>query len=88
MYSAGGFPSHAAYLRVVLAETLMVGGHENDAVAEIVAVLPIIDEQGLVREGIAAIGLLRESIRRKKADPNVLRELRYQLDRMRKGSEL
>jgi tetratricopeptide (TPR) repeat protein len=88
VYSAGGFPSHAAYLRVVLAETLMVGGHENDAVAEIVAVLPIIDEQGLVREGIAAIGLLRESIRRKKADPNVLRELRYQLDRMRKGSEL
>ena len=88
VYSAGEFPSHAAYLRVVFAETLMVGGRENEAVTEIVAALPVIDEQGLVREGIAAMTLLRESIRRQKADPRALRELRYQLDRMRKGAEL
>jgi tetratricopeptide (TPR) repeat protein len=88
VYSARGFPSHAAYLRVVLAETLMAAGRENEAVREIVAALPVVEEQGLVREGIAALALLRESIRRKEADPRALRELREQLDRMRKGGEL
>jgi tetratricopeptide (TPR) repeat protein len=88
VYSAGEFPSHAAYLRVVLAETLMIAGRENEAVTEIVVALPVIDEQGLVREGIAAMALLRESIRRQKADPRALRELRNQLDRMRRGGEL
>jgi tetratricopeptide (TPR) repeat protein len=85
VYSAGEFPSHAAYLRVVLAETLMAAGRENEAISEIVAALPVIDGEHLVREGIAAMALLRESVRRKKTDPRALRELREQLERMQRG---
>lgn len=84
VYSSGCFPSQAAYLRIVLAETLMAAGRESEAIAEIVAALPVIDDEGLVREGIAAMTLLRESVRRQRADPRTLRDLREQLERTRR----
>ncbi len=38
--------------------------------------LPTIEEQKMVPEGFAAMALLKESVRRRKTDPNALRELR------------
>ena len=77
--SAGGFHSQAAYLRVILAEMLLAAGKEDEATAEIVLALPVIDQNEMVREGIAAMGLLRESVRRKRMDPVALSQLRAQL---------
>lgn len=84
-YAQVGMRSMAAYVRVVRAETLLAAGREEDSVREILATLPVIEELELVREGVAAIALLRESIRRQRADPEALKALRVQLQRMREG---
>jgi tetratricopeptide (TPR) repeat protein len=58
----------AAYSRVLLAEILLLAGREREAEIEILAALPTIRKQSLVREGLAAGKLLREAIRRCGAD--------------------
>jgi tetratricopeptide (TPR) repeat protein len=88
VYLKAGMESFAAYVRIVLAETLLAAGREDQAAREIVAALPTIAERQLVHEAMAAMVLLRESLRRQKIDPSALRELREQLDRMRKDGEL
>ncbi len=88
VYSAAGMASLAAYVRIILAETLLAMGREDQAIQEIVTALPTVAESWLVHEAVAAVALLRESIRRHKVDPAALRILREQLDRMRKGGEL
>jgi hypothetical protein len=53
-------------------------------IAEIVTrwqALPTIEEQKMEPEGFAAVALLRESVKRRKADPNALRELREYLQK-------
>jgi tetratricopeptide (TPR) repeat protein len=78
-YSAAGMATLAAYLRVVLSEALIALSRHREAEWEILAALPVIDEQKMVPEGFAAVSLLRESVRRRKTDPNALRELREHL---------
>jgi hypothetical protein len=75
--------SLAAYVRIVLAETLLASGREGEATLEIIAALPVIEELELVQEGVAAVALLRESLRRQKADPEALKALRVQIQKMR-----
>src|SRR5262249_15635988 len=78
-YTDLGMETMAAYTRLVLAETLIAADRPREAEWEILQALPTIDEQRMVPEGFAAMALLRESIKRKMADPNALRELREHL---------
>jgi hypothetical protein len=68
-----------AYLRVVLAETLIAAQKEPEAVAELLKALPVLSRERVVPAAIAAIGLLRESLARQKVDPLLLRRLRESL---------
>jgi tetratricopeptide (TPR) repeat protein len=78
-YAAAGMSTLEAYLRIVLAETLIALSRHREAEWQIAAALPTIEEQGMVPEGFAAVTLLRESVRRRQADGNALRELREHL---------
>jgi hypothetical protein len=78
-YVALGMATQVAYLRLVLAEALTESDRRREAEWEILAALPTIDEQHMVREGFAALALLKESVRQRKTDPNALRELREHL---------
>jgi tetratricopeptide (TPR) repeat protein len=73
--------TRAAYLRLLLAETLVAASRPREAEWEILAALPTIEEQKMVPEGFAAVALLKESVRRRKTDPNALRELREHLQK-------
>jgi hypothetical protein len=83
-YERLGMTALLAYNRIVLAESLIVLGRHKEAEKEIREALPTIEEQEMVREGLAAVGLLKESIKRRKADPNALRELREHLQDAKK----
>lgn len=87
-YLEGGFSSQGAYVRVILAQTLIAAGRDAEAIVELLAALPVIERESLAREGVAAAALLRASLQRYQADPQALRALREQLDRMKKGGEL
>jgi hypothetical protein len=68
-----------AYLRVLLAESLLASGREREAEWELLAALPIIESQGLAAEGVAAVSLLRESVARRKTDTQALRAVYDQI---------
>jgi tetratricopeptide (TPR) repeat protein len=76
-----GMASRAAYLRVALADSLLALDRPREAEWEILQALPTIEEQKMVPEGFAAVALLRESVKRRKTDPNALRELREHLQK-------
>ncbi len=80
-YLEMGAATRAAYLRVVLAEALLALTRPREAEWEILQALPTIEEQKMVPEGFAAVALLRESVKRRKTDPNALRELREHLQK-------
>jgi hypothetical protein len=71
--------TYAAYFRILLAEMLVALSRNREAEWEILAALPTIEAEGMAPEGLAAIGLLRESVQRRKADPNALRQLRERI---------
>src|SRR5712691_2888996 len=54
--------TYAAYLRIVLAETLLLAGRPREAEIEILAAIPTIEKERMVEEGFAALNLLRESV--------------------------
>ncbi len=70
-----GMRGDVAAIHLVLADALLQTGQEAQAVWEIQAALPIIDEEKMVPEGIAALSLLRESLHRRQIDRKALREL-------------
>jgi tetratricopeptide (TPR) repeat protein len=70
-----GMRGEVAALHLVMADLLMAQGAEAQAELEIRAALPIIDEEKMVPEGMAAYALLRESLRRRKIDRNALRDV-------------
>ncbi len=78
-YQQVGFRAFVAQISLVIAETLLALGRDREAEWEILSALPTIDEEKMVPEGFAAVALLRESVRRRKTDPNALRELREHL---------
>lgn len=67
--------SDVAALSLVLADVLLEGGDEAAAMREILGALPIIQSQGMVPEGFAALSLLQESVRQKRIDRSALRQL-------------
>jgi tetratricopeptide (TPR) repeat protein len=74
-----GLKPNACRIRLILADTLLALDRAREAEWEILAALPTIEEQKMVPEGFAAVALLKESVRRRKTDPNALRELREHL---------
>jgi tetratricopeptide (TPR) repeat protein len=71
-----GLRTRAAYSRVVLAEALLEHGKSREAEWEVLAALPTIEEEGMAPEGLAAVTLLRESVRQRKTDTNALAQVR------------
>jgi tetratricopeptide (TPR) repeat protein len=78
-YQALGFQAFVTKLSLVIAESLLALGRDREAEWEILSALPAIEQEKMAPEGYAAVALLRESVSRRKTDPNVLRELRERL---------
>lgn len=70
-----GMRADVATTHLVLADLLLDTGQNAQSEWEIRAALPIIDDLKLVPEGIAALSLLRESLRRRQIDRQALRSL-------------
>lgn len=70
-----GLRADQAALHLVIADLLLELGHEDQAKAEIFAALPIIEEEHMVPEGLAALALLRESLRHRTVNRQALRDL-------------
>jgi tetratricopeptide (TPR) repeat protein len=77
-----------AYVRIILAESLIAAQREPEAVAELLAALPILEREKIVPAAIAAVGLLRESLARQSLDPQLLRRLRESLAPSVSGARL
>lgn len=60
---------------LVIADLLLEVGQEAPALQEILRALPIIDELKMVPEGVAALTLLRESVRQQRVNRQALRDL-------------
>ncbi len=78
-YSALEMPGPVAYTRLLIAETLLEMNRDREAEWEILAALPTIDDIKMVPEGLAAMALLRESVRKRSTDTSALKQLRAQL---------
>jgi tetratricopeptide (TPR) repeat protein len=82
LFSAAGIESKAAYITLLLAESLMLSGRGGEAVAKLVAVLPALERDSPTPAIATAVALLHESLRRQQADPDALRRLRLELQKM------
>ncbi|MEP6769568.1 MAG: hypothetical protein ABJC61_12925 [Acidobacteriota bacterium] len=74
-YAILSMDTRTAYVSLYLADTLLRLGQPRQAEWEILAALPVIQGQNMVPECSAAIGLLSESARQKKANPEALSEI-------------
>lgn len=74
-----GMQTRAAYFRIVLAEALLDQRKPREAEWELLAALPTIEQEGMAPEGLAAVSLLRESVRQRKTDPEALAQVREYL---------
>ena len=70
-----GMRADVAALSLVVADLLLESGKDQEAMREVLAALPIIDELKMVPEGVAALSLLRESVRHQKINRQALRDL-------------
>ena len=70
-----GMRADVAALSLVVADLLLETGHEQQAMREILAAMPVIDELKMVPEGVAALSLLRESLRHQRINREALRDL-------------
>jgi hypothetical protein len=70
-----------AALQLVVADLLLDLGESEAARREVLAALPAIEEIQMVPEGVAALTLLRESVRGRGIDRQALRELHGFFDR-------
>jgi tetratricopeptide (TPR) repeat protein len=70
-----GMRSDVAAAHLVLADLLLDLGQDTSAMGEVLAALPIIDEEKMIPEGFAALSLLRESLRHQKINRQALRDL-------------
>jgi thioredoxin-like negative regulator of GroEL len=79
IYAYLGMKTHEAYIEVLIAETYLAMGCHREAEREILKALPSIEEQGMITDAVAAVSILREAVRRRKLDPQVLREVTERL---------
>lgn len=84
VYRAAGLSFQEAYMRVLRSDTLLASGRDDEAVEELAAALPVIAREGAMVDSVAALALLKESLRRKRADPRAIARLRESLASMRR----
>jgi tetratricopeptide (TPR) repeat protein len=70
-----GMRADIAALHLVIADILMDLNEDEKAVREILAALPVIEQEGMVPEGMAALALLQESVRQHRINRQALRDL-------------
>jgi tetratricopeptide (TPR) repeat protein len=88
LYAAQGMEWQVGYMRIILAESLIATGHDDEAVGELLAALPVLEREHIVPAAIAAVGLLKESLARQRVDPQVVRRLRDSLAPSLPGTRL
>ena len=74
-FAAIGMHADVAATHLMIADILLDLEQESAAVQEILSALPVIDEYKMVPEGMAALSLLRESLRHQKINRQALRDL-------------
>jgi len=74
-FEAIGMRADVAALNLVVADLLIEEGREVEALRELSVALPVIMELKMAPEGVAALALVRESVRRQQVDRGALREL-------------
>jgi tetratricopeptide (TPR) repeat protein len=74
-----GLVGTVSLLHLVIAELLLEVGSHREAEWEVLAALPTLEQEQMLPAGVAAIALLRESVRQRKMDPKALLELREYL---------
>lgn len=57
--------SNEAYIRILIAETYLAMKLPNEAEKEVLTALPVLEEQDMVADAVAALNLLREAIRQR-----------------------
>lgn len=75
-YSAAGMRHQESAIQISTAETLIAAGRYREAEAEILLALPVLEKFEFVAEGIAAVALLKEAARMRKADVETLPQSR------------
>ena len=85
VYESAHVRAQEIMLRLILAETLLAAGRDHDAIEQIVTALPVIETLGMIREGVVAVALLRESLSRQEVNPEALRTLKRELQKLNKG---
>jgi tetratricopeptide (TPR) repeat protein len=78
-YAQLGMRPYETYTGLLVAETLLAMDRSKEAELVVLSILPSIEAQGMVADGVAAINLLRETVRRQKLSPQMLREVRERL---------
>jgi tetratricopeptide (TPR) repeat protein len=79
-----GMRADVAALSLVVADLLLESGKDQEAMREVLAALPVIDELKMVPEGVAALSLLRESLRHQKINRQALRDLHGYFEEIQK----
>lgn len=74
-FAALGMVADVAATRLMIADLQLELGNDQAALREVLFALPIVEEYRLVPEGVAALSLLRESVRQQKVNHQALREL-------------
>ena len=74
-FDALGMRADVAALNLVVADLLLEEGRSVEALREISEALPVISELNMAPEGMAALTLVRESVRRQDINRQALREL-------------
>jgi tetratricopeptide (TPR) repeat protein len=70
-----GLQADLAATRLMVADLCLELGEDAAATQEVLLALPVVDEYKLVPEGMAALALLRESVRQQKVNHQALRDL-------------
>lgn len=70
-----GMRADGAALHLVIADLLLDLAQDRQAEWEVHAALPVLEQEKMVPEGLAAYGLLRESVRRRQINRQALRDL-------------
>ena len=85
-FQAIGMRADYAALNLVVADLLLEQGREVEALREVSEALPVIMELKMAPEGVAALALVHESVRRQKVDRGALRELHGYFEQLASGT--
>lgn len=79
VYAKSSMHPFVAYTRVIIAETLLIAGREDEAIGELLMALPIIERESLTDEAEASVWLMRQAIKQRGMSPTMVREFREQI---------